>query len=327
MPVKAADQIKEEILETIQTKFKFQVHSTQPIERGYRNLKWKMETDQGRLFVKQYNPIRYTEESLIEVKKALFFQAQLYDHGIPCPKLYTDQGEYILFTPSGERFVIMGFCLGELVNPGKVNVQQMLSFGEVTGRMHSLLNRSADTHQAPSWTPSPSIMLEKWKQNWEKAQEKEPQHILDVIEQQRVIIDELDMSLFTSCEQGWTHWDLWVDNLLFHEDKVAAIIDFDRLKYLYPEMDVARAILSCALDEGEMRLDVVSAFLGGYRKTCDFPNWKLIRSLKLLWCLEALIWLQPKTKTSNKVTTRFAEELIWLTQHWFELEKILEENI
>ena len=46
------------------------------------------------------------------------------------------------------------------------------------------------------------------------------------------------------------HRDLWVDNFLFYNDKVSAILDFDRMDYDYVELDIGRTVISCALHDG-----------------------------------------------------------------------------
>nr|WP_237171634.1 phosphotransferase [Paenibacillus sp. IHB B 3084] len=38
---------------------------------------------------------------------------------------------------------------------------------------------------------------------------------------------------------GWVHRDLWTDNVLFNDDKLSAILDFDRLDYDYTQLDIA----------------------------------------------------------------------------------------
>lgn len=52
------DKIKEAIFKSIEENFDLKIRSGRQIHRGWRNLKWKIETDEGSLFVKQYHPER-----------------------------------------------------------------------------------------------------------------------------------------------------------------------------------------------------------------------------------------------------------------------------
>ncbi|MDQ0166176.1 phosphotransferase [Bacillus horti] len=52
--------------------------------------------------------------------------------------------------------------------------------------------------------------------------------------------------MFDSSKKRLDHRDLWMDNLLFHGNRVSAVLDFDRRKYDYPQLDVDRAIMSGA---------------------------------------------------------------------------------
>ena len=104
--------------------------------------------------------------------------------------------------------------------------------------------------------------------------------------------------------------------------KVAAILDFDRMRVLYPELDVARALLSCALDveSGKMEPDLADRFLEGYRSAHPFPRGGLPRAFKLLWWLEATNWMVHDMDKYSAPPARFARENIWLTRNWNELE-------
>ena len=76
------------------------------------------------------------------------------------------------------------------------------------------------------------------------------------------------------------HRDLWVDNFLFYNDKVSAILDFDRMDYDYVELDIGRTVISCALHDGVLNKSLVASFLEGYRNELDFPVGNIVRQFK-----------------------------------------------
>jgi homoserine kinase type II len=110
---------------------------------------------------------------------------------------------------------------------------------------------------------------------------------------------------------------------LFYPDSLSAILDFDRLQYIYPELDIARAILSFALDNNRLRMDAVQAFIDGYNQIGAISANDIILSLKLLYCLESFWWLRTSSFNGDGPPRRFADEMEWLSINWPNLESIL----
>ncbi len=129
--------------------------------------------------------------------------------------------------------------------------------------------------------------------------------------------------MLTACECGWAHRDLWVDNLLFEQDRLSAILDFDRLNYDYPELDVARAILSCSLLKDDFQAGNARAFLSGYRTECEFPVGKFVRALRMLWYMESPWWITKTMDQHSVPPARFAEEMLWLAKSHLELGEMV----
>lgn len=319
------ERVTADIFQFLEQSFGFAVKSSKQINRGWLNRKWIVKTDNGDLFVKQYHPQRYErykEKAYDEISTALSYQSLLHVKGVPCPFVFSLEGNHLLRTPTGENIAVMQFHDGNLIKPGTATPLQMYHLGKAVGEMHAVLAKFPDGNGKPCWIPSQTELLESWMKQWEKAEAKGAPDILSALELQHSIIQRLEMELFEACEQGWAHSDLWVDNLLFHSDKLSAIIDFDRLRYIYPELDVARAILSCALSDGSINREAVSGFLNGYRESDSFPSSKLVRAMKLIWCLEAKWWITSDMDQHSFNPARFAEEMIWVANNWAQLENI-----
>ncbi len=313
--------IRDEIIRTIQNKFGWKIYNAVQVNFGYGNLKWCMETEDKPIFVKQYCKKRY-KMGLVGVERALRFQDQMHKDGIPCQNVFSINDEYIHRTQSCESFMITGVSEGLMVQAGKVNKDQMYSLGESIGRIHLWLSQRAPQYIPLQWKlPDKEKMMLNWEQNMQSSINYGIEKYIKALEQQRVILETLDMEIFLDCEHGWTHWDMFVDNLMFKPDCISDILDFDRLHYTYPEFDISRAILSCCLDEDEMNMGAVSAFCNGYRRHISISAEKLVRSLKLTWCKEAK-WVRPENET-DRTMRRFVEELIWLGERWGNLDKII----
>lgn len=72
---------REDIFETITSKFGFNILDFSPIDLGYLNLKWKIKTEKGHFFVKQYNKTRYPELIIQGLETSLSHQSKLHSKG------------------------------------------------------------------------------------------------------------------------------------------------------------------------------------------------------------------------------------------------------
>lgn len=314
--------IRDDIFEAITNIFGFNIIGFSRIEIGYMNLKWKIKTDKGDFFVKQYNKTRYPEPMIKGLETSLNHQSNLYSQGIPCPELYSHKGKYVINTLNGERFVLMGLCEGSNIKAGAANQDQMYSLGKIIGQMHKILNCNNTVPMSLHWDVcSKESMIANWQERWKEAISLGCNNTLSNLEIQREIIDKSDINMFSQCEKGWGHWDLFVDNILFKTNSIAAILDFDRMNYVYPEFDISRPILSCCIENGHLYLDRVSAFIEGYREHHKLSNQKLVRSIKLTWWKEAE-WVRAVNVQNSSPLKRFNEENIWIGDNWDDLESV-----
>lgn len=302
--------------------FGFKILSWAPISLGWLNLKWKLETDQGEFLLKQYHAKRYSNEDVLI--RALEQQQRLFKSGLPCPELLAVNGT-ILHTFSDEKFVIMQFCTGEIVKPKDINIDKMYDLGRVTGMMHRILNDgSLGAEGHTQFIPqNRQDRISHWSNVIEELKGKNKTHFISQIELHMKLTKTIDIDSFGKSIPGWSHRDLWADNLLFKQDQVSAVLDFDRLNYDYPEIDVSRAILSWSIHNGNFRTELASAFLQGYRTVNEFPAGKLVSSLRMLWYLESVWWINANMEHHNNVQARFAEEMAWLAENDDKLPAIL----
>ena len=317
------ETIRIDIFHTIKELFGLTISNFIPIELGYMNLKWKIQTDKGDFFEKQYNEVRYPFHLLDGVETALKHQATLFKEGIPCPKLYSYDGKYLIESHGGERFVMMELNIGKNISPGHANSEQMYSLGLVVGKMHHILNYHEYSTDDLHWDiRSKESMIENWEKRWREADSFQCEETKIHLQVQRAIIEENDMNLFSDCEIGLSHWDLFVDNILFIQSGVSAILDFDRLNIVYRDFDISRPILSCCLHEDKLNVISTAAFVKGYRANHSLNVERLARSFKLTWWKEAE-WVQVRNVNKSFALTRFCHENKWIAENWERLEEIL----
>ncbi|PFA58399.1 phosphotransferase, partial [Bacillus cereus] len=128
---------------------------------------------------------------------------------------------------------------------------------------------------------------------------------------------------FHNSQRAWVHRDLWVDNFLFLNDKVSAILDFDRMDYDYVELDIGRVVISCALSDGVLNKSLVASFLEGYRNEVDFPVGNIVRAIQMLWYMESTWWIHANMDQHSVPPSRFADEMNWIAENYGVLHNIL----
>ncbi|PFX64861.1 homoserine kinase [Bacillus toyonensis] len=320
------EMVLNDLINTCNRYFGFKVLDATPIKRGWLNLKWKITTDSGVFLIKQYNKERYKLYNHEELLIASSQQMRLHNRGLPCPKLYSHKGQFLIESDKGELFMLMDYCNGNVIPPGKLNVHQMFDLGRVTGNMHHLLNDGTlRAKRGPEFIPpSREERLTHWESAWNHANNTDKSHLLPILETQYKVTETINLEEFNLNETGWAHRDLWVDNILFEEKKISAVLDFDRMKYDYPQLDVARVVISGALYENNFDVSLVQAFIEGYSEQRLLEKGFIISSLKMLWFMESTWWINSSMDQQSGPPERFAKEMLWLSENQKELESMLE---
>ncbi|MCR8632180.1 phosphotransferase [Paenibacillus radicis (ex Xue et al. 2023)] len=318
------EMIRDDLIKTFQRLFDLNVLEYTPIKRGLLNLKWKVTTDSGQFLLKQYNKKRYKLYNPEELLLAFSQQVRLFDQGLACPNLLSHNESILFASDNGERFTVMEYCQGKLNPPGKTNIHQIYDLGRATGKMHRLLNDGTlSINKSPQFVPPRrEERLAHWNSVWEQTKDAGKTRLLADIETQRRATEDFNIEILELLQLGWAHRDLWVDNLLFNDNRLTAILDFDRLKYDYPQLDVARAVISCALDDN-LDVSLASAFMDGYSEERTVVKGYLTNSLKLLWYMESTWWINASMDQHSVPPARFAKEMIWLAENQKNLSALL----
>lgn len=323
--INTKEEILEDISETCLRVYGMEILDCVPIYRGWLNLKWRVRTEQGNYLIKQFNKERFRKYSNEELHFAYTQQERLFRHNVPCPKLSPIDGQYMLESCKGERFMIMEFCNGSILQPGTATESQMYHLGKAAGRMHQVLNDAGIPKKKKPEFIAPSLehRINYWQSVLKNAEGKRKHFIISIIEKQMQVTQTIKLEDFTLHDTGWAHRDLFMDNILFQQDKVSAILDFDRLKYDYPQLDVARAVISGCLSESDLNVSAATAFMEGYKEERKVDGGYLYKALSLLWYMESTWWIEADMDEFKGPPVRFAAEMVWLGDNLLELENLL----
>ncbi|MHA7105544.1 homoserine kinase [Bacillus toyonensis] len=320
-----ATMIFQELKVECETLFEFKIRNAIPIHRGWLNLKWKLETDAGDFVLKQYNQERYKMYNSDLLIQALQQQQRLHNNGVSCPRVLIYKNNVMHISKSDERFIVLEHKEGSLVSPGKVNQKEIHSLGQTIGYMHNLLNDgSLIKGENPKFVPpTKEARLKHWEEKRREVEKLGKEHILPYIKLQQEATQLVNTEQFHNSQRGWVHRDLWVDNFLFHNDKVSAILDFDRMDYDYVELDIGRVVISCALSDGVLNKSLVASFLEGYRNEVDFPVGNIVQAIQMLWYMESTWWIHANMDQHSVPPSRFADEMNWIAENYSVLHNIL----
>lgn len=316
------------ILSDLKSTFAIRCFETTPVTGGWMNQKWKAITDRGDLLIKQFSRERFRPDQLERIEAALQRQIQVQKAGVPCPAIHCHKGRAIRLLDDGTAYMIMDFCPGKTKAAGQITLSQMNSLGNACGQLHRAFSRlpAQSAYGYPLYgKPFLSSLWDNFHSRVRECPAGAPEPYRQALFAMEPILQRFSPAFFDKLPKGIAHEDFSSDNLLFTADAVSAIIDFDRNQYSFLWHDIARALLSFALDENGLDNNLIRAFLSGYSLHENLTTRNVADALRLAWCIESVWWIQPAffTKERGKAT-RFRDETLWLAKHFFELDELLD---
>jgi len=299
-------------------------HMVEPIAGGWMNQLWKVTTDSGKFIVKQYSNKRFDKRKLESVETALQRQIIVRKAGVPCPAIRTYNGKIIRYTDNSIAYMVMEFCDGRTENPDTITITQMYELGNACGRMHKAFLELPNSFSDCLSGYTVQALQDNYQMLRTRLSADANEAYRNALLAQEAILQDLTDDFFVRLPKGIAHEDFTAANILFHEQNVSAILDFDRSTYSYIWHDIGRAILSFALKDHQLDVAKVNAFLEGYRQHLPLTMADIADSLRLSWCIETPWWIQPEYfKQDIGKAGRYRDEILWLTAHWFEIDAIL----
>ena len=298
-----------------------------PVMGGWLNPKWKISTANGDLLVKQYSAERFSRAQLEKLEAALQRQVILEKIGVSCPRLLQFKNRVIRWADDETAYMVMDFCPGRTETPETITTSQMHSLGEACAVMHAALAQiqAAPDERLPVFGGYTLDLL--WKNFSSRVSECPPDSNSEyekALLSMEPILKCLSPEFFEKFQKGFAHEDFQPGNILFEADRVFAIVDFDRCCYSYVLHDVGRAILSFALKNDMLNIENIRDFLEGYSRYRALTLADIADALRLSWCIETTWWVQPEFfGECDAIPRRFRDEMLWLTEHWFELDSLL----
>jgi homoserine kinase type II len=271
------------------------IRRTVHLAEGLMNRNWRVDSEVGRFVLKQVLDVPFAT-----ARRNLAVVARLHKGGVPvCPATPSSAGDLVV--EIGDR----GYCLfpwveGEHRHGTDLDIKQATDLGALLGRIHSALNEADILRALPA---KPDSVRASVDSPWDAVAEAdrflgvvaamdEPsafdQRVVELLEQRKVLIekyavsrpgDDVPLGPF-----GWVHGDFQHLNVLWRDEGVVAVLDWDRIRVKPFGEEVARsATLLFGRESGGLDLQRVAAFVAGYRSVVPIGVAELADAVERLW--------------------------------------------
>lgn len=299
------------------------------VNGGYLNKKWKVCADGRDFLIKQLSFERFDLKKLGRIEVAMQRQMLLHKMGVRCPEILTHEGRAIRFADDQTAYMVMEFRQGQVGNPDTITLPQMRSLGASAAAMHKALSflpvESAD-RLALDGKRTLDLLWENF--NTRAKECAQSGNVTDgykrAVRALEPILTQITPDFFDGVPKGLAHEDFFADNLLFERDSLSAIVDFDRCCCSFVWHDIGRVLLSLVLEKDGLNLPRINAFIAGYCEHLPLTLINIAHALRLTWCIETPWWIQDQFfRNTAPKPMRFREEMLWLTRHFNELDRLL----
>jgi len=299
------------------------------IEGGYVNLNFQIFTTKGVFFLREYkdffniNKIKNLNKLLLKLKK----------QGFPVAKpMLTKEGESLVEL-EGKVFSVSEYIEGEKYNFSK---EHFFSAAKCLANFHknvSSIPPENGTIISCHNTEHIRLLFQGKESIINKIQEKKQKtqfdfHLIESINRlkKHFYLFEKDLPYVKKRDNlSIIHGDFWYGQLIFHENEVAALIDFDSIKIGSTEYDLVKGIRSFPRysDKIDYDLNRLKEFLEAYKSVfgkVDLKPREVIAFLRhaLLEILEYHIRVrgfEQEDKTAYKAIDYHLNELDWIEKH------------
>lgn len=257
---------------------------------GLMNLNWRVDTDAGSFAVKEVIdvPVRVARRNLRIV-------SALAGAGEPaCTPRLTHDGD-VVAEVAARGYCVMDWVAGDHRPGPDLSLDEAGHLGEVLAKLHTALSRYAPGRPEcaptqPNADPDAAAAvagrflarieaLDSWSAFDRAAAEalrRRKQMLAANGHEQPGANDPVGPS-------GWTHGDFQHRNLIWSDDRVAAVLDWDRLAVRPYAEELARTAQSQFGTSGQFDLERVNAFTAAYRRVIPLTDADLSAALNRLW--------------------------------------------
>jgi len=226
--------------------------SATPFDGGQANSSIKIKTRTG-----DYTLSVCDEKSAGEIQSLTRVLTYLETHGFPAtPLVHAKNGK--TFIRYEEKPVYIKRFLPGRVCPD-LSPDMRFQIGQAMARLHCLAPPTGVPEQFPYGMKS-----------FEEIFNAKISH--PYVDWLKIKRDFLKKAIDPAMEKGFIHGDIFWDNLLFSNDTLVAILDFEEACTEYKLFDIGMAAVGCCAKNGLFSMDQVQQLLKGYQVIIPLTN-------------------------------------------------------
>jgi homoserine kinase type II len=228
-----------------------QLQAAQRIEQGFVNENWIVETHRGRYILKRHRPDLYKPERAKDTRLILAqhdLMKWLREAGFPAPAIVPTAGGETLLILNGELYEIQGYIEGD---PYDHNRSAHLEAAAITlGRYHACVQGFAPQalcDRGELYSPanaSAALRLVSTRLH-EACQLDEARGLAAILQQLRSRAHGLAarFARHGTLPRLVIHGDYHAGNLLFRDDQIVGVVDYDSANWQPRVVEVAEALI------------------------------------------------------------------------------------
>ncbi|KAA3662374.1 MAG: homoserine kinase [Chloroflexi bacterium] len=235
--------LKSEI-EEIANRFNLKVINHVPIEQGFANTNFLINTDHGKyiLTVFEIEPIRVDHMSRVLL--------WLEKYEFPAPRIENLANGELLTTYQEKTVMIKPYITGQVIMD--LDEEKVFQVGTALAKLHEI--------PVPDYLPDKHMYVENTYPTI--LEQRIDQKYKNWIRQRYHFLQQ---NIPTTLPIGLVHGDIFCDNLLFENDNFKAILDFEAVSRIYKVFDLGMTAVGICTDDTKVRLEKVSALVAGYQ--------------------------------------------------------------
>lgn len=242
------------------------------VPRGYVNEKWVVNTTTRRYVLKR-RPPNLRDMDRIRAQHTLI--QFLRDRGFPAPDLVPTRDGATFLELDGEVYEIQRYIPGDLCDAGRPTHVAQAARGlgwyhaSVARFDHPSLQRAEERYGPRALQRIFDALVKDWDQ---PADTSLKDHICEL----RDHVEDLEAryNRFGALPKLVIHGDYYADNLIFREDELVGVVDFDVAHRTWRAMELAEALIYFAVERrrrfhhivysGVLNLEAMQRFLRAY---------------------------------------------------------------
>ncbi|MBN1815092.1 MAG: phosphotransferase [Anaerolineae bacterium] len=286
-------------------------YSARPVERGFVNEGWRIETPLGNYYLKHYHP-NLCRPDIIRAQHALV--AHLRQSEFPAPTILSTISGDTLLALGNELYEIQECIEGAFYDHGRP--EHFQEAARTLGRYHACVKGFAPQALCSlGELYSPAILranLIDLADAWKLDHDPE---MAQVVRQLETHVDDLVARFAThgTLPHLVIHGDYYADNLLFEDDRIVGVVDYDKARWQPRVVELAETLiyfasprpghLQCLVYPGFLEWAPFERFLRHYASVVKLDESEIHALPDYIRC----IWLQISLQRLSEKGPRLPE--------------------